>query len=92
MLRELAPGAALANNDMRLVLFKTGIRFRYLQYILRGLFRTKWNVPGIELQDGTRVTCPQGASRIFVEADGELVGTLPAEISMLPDAITLLVP
>jgi YegS/Rv2252/BmrU family lipid kinase len=92
MLRELAPGAALAHNHMRLVLFKTGNRFRYLQYILRGLLRQKWNVPGIELQDGTRVTCPQGASRIFVEADGELVGTLPAEISMLPDAITLLVP
>jgi YegS/Rv2252/BmrU family lipid kinase len=92
MLRELAPGAALANNDMRLVLFKTGNRFRYLQYILRGLLRQKWNVPGIELLDCTRVTCPQGASRIFVEADGELVGTLPAEISMLPDAITLLVP
>ena len=92
MLRELAPGAALANNHMRLLLFKAGNRFRYLQYILRGLLRTRWNVPGIELQDGTRVTCPQGASRIFVEADGELVGTLPAEISMVPDGITLLVP
>jgi diacylglycerol kinase (ATP) len=92
MLRELAPGAALANNHMRLVLFKTGNRLRYLQYILRGLLRKKWDVPGIELQDAARVTCAEGASRIFVEADGELVGTLPAEISMVPDAITLLLP
>jgi len=27
-----------------------------------------------------------------VEVDGELIGTLPAEITMAPDAITLLVP
>ncbi|PYY09449.1 MAG: hypothetical protein DMG69_10615 [Acidobacteria bacterium] len=92
MLRELAPGAALANNHIRLVLFKTGNRFRYLQYILRGLLRRRWQVPGIELRDGTHVTCRKCATRVFVEADGELVGTLPAEISMVPDAITLLVP
>jgi len=33
-----------------------------------------------------------GHSRIFVEADGELLGTLPAEISVVPDAVTVLVP
>ena len=32
------------------------------------------------------------SSRIFVEADGELLGTLPAAISVVPDALTLLVP
>ena len=31
-------------------------------------------------------------SRIFVEADGELLGTLPAAISIVPDALALLVP
>jgi diacylglycerol kinase family enzyme len=33
-----------------------------------------------------------GSSRIFVEADGELLGTVPAEISVLRDALTILVP
>jgi diacylglycerol kinase family enzyme len=88
----LAPGAALANNHTRLILFKTGNRFRYLQYILRSWFRRRWKVPGIELRDATHVACRHSAGRIFVEADGELAGTLPAEISMVPDAITLLVP
>ena len=32
------------------------------------------------------------SSRIFVEADGELLGTLPAAISIVPDALALLVP
>jgi diacylglycerol kinase family enzyme len=32
------------------------------------------------------------SSKIYVEADGELVGTLPAEIIMVPDALTVLAP
>jgi diacylglycerol kinase family enzyme len=34
---------------------------------------------------------PEGP-RIHVEADGEVLGSLPAEISMVPDALTILVP
>ena len=30
--------------------------------------------------------------KIYVEADGELVGTLPAKITVVPDALTLLAP
>jgi diacylglycerol kinase family enzyme len=30
--------------------------------------------------------------KIYVEADGELMGSLPAEISIVPDALTLLAP
>ena len=31
-------------------------------------------------------------NRVYIEADGELLGTIPAEISMAPNALTLLVP
>jgi len=97
VLRELAPGASLARNDLRLVLFKTQNRLLYLAYILRGLFGRQWAVSGIELADAQKVMChaspsPEKESRIFVEADGELLGTLPAEISIVPDAFTLLAP
>jgi YegS/Rv2252/BmrU family lipid kinase len=98
ILRELAPGANLARNDLRLLLFRTSSRLRYLAYIIRGLLRMKWCVRGIELRSAERVSCralPDDASatrRIYVEADGELVGSLPAEISIVPDAVTLLVP
>jgi diacylglycerol kinase family enzyme len=30
--------------------------------------------------------------KIYVEADGELVGTLPAEMTVVPNALTLLAP
>jgi diacylglycerol kinase (ATP) len=100
VLRELAPGASLERDDLRLVLFHTRSRLAYLRYILRGLFATDWKVPGIELLHSAGAVCriaasPTGSgtnSRIFVEADGELLGTLPAEISMVRDGVILLAP
>lgn len=96
VLRELAPGATLERSDLRLVLFRTTSRLRYLLYVARGLFGGKWGVPGIDLAHSNQVRCAAIASpssqRIFVEADGELLGTLPAEICIVPDALTLLVP
>jgi diacylglycerol kinase (ATP) len=96
MLRELAPGASLARNDLRLVLCRTTSRVAYLRYVWRGMVASQKEVAGIELHNGNRVHCRtiSGAvqPRIYVEADGELLGTLPAEISIVPDALTLLVP
>jgi len=100
ILRELGPGASLERNDLRFVLFHTRSRLAYLRYVLRGLLATNWEVPGIELLHSTSAICRAIASstasgrksRIFVEADGELLGTLPAEISTVPDALTLLTP
>jgi YegS/Rv2252/BmrU family lipid kinase len=93
VLRQLAPGASLDRDDLRLVLFHTRSRLAYLRYVLRGLFGTNWKVPGIELVHSASAVCRNvTSSRIFVEADGELLGTLPAEISMVRDGVTLLMP
>jgi diacylglycerol kinase (ATP) len=99
VLRELAPGASLDRDDLRLVLFHTRSRVAYLRYVLRGLFGTNWKVPGIELVHSASAVChevgspgSESKSRIFVEADGELLGTLPAELSTKRDALTLLTP
>jgi diacylglycerol kinase (ATP) len=96
VLRELAPGASLDRDDLRLVLFHTRSRAAYLRYVLRGLLGQTWQVPGIELVHSSCVQCrsieAEASSRIFVEADGELLGTLPAEISVVPDALTILAP
>jgi len=98
VLRELAPGASLERDDLRMVLFHTRSRLRYLHYLMRGWFASEWKGQGIELVHRTDVTCTplntnsHPPSRIFVEADGELLGTLPAQITTVPDALTLLVP
>lgn len=95
-LRKLAPGASLLRDDLRLVLFQTRSRSAYLRYIVRGLAGANWRVPGVDLAYSNEVVCsqrdPEAQSRVFVEADGELLGTLPARISVVGDALTVLVP
>ena len=95
VLRNLAPGASLRGDDFRLVLFKTSSRWRYLLFVLRGILGTNWAVPGIEMKNAKKIACAPaspGENPVFFEADGELLGTLPAEISIAPSALTLLVP
>jgi diacylglycerol kinase family enzyme len=101
ILRELAPGACLFRNDLRLVLFKTHRRSSYLLYLLACLAGRRWKVPGVELDFAEKAACRgsdnrepgnRAAEKIYVEADGELLGFLPAEISIVRDALTILVP
>ena len=100
VLRELAPGAALERNDLRLVICRSASRLSYLQYVVRGLLGQTWQVPGVELVHAERASCSYAlgsddavaGAKVFVEADGELLGTLPAEITIVPDALTLLCP
>jgi diacylglycerol kinase (ATP) len=95
MLRRLAPGAALRRNDLRLVVFRTRSRIRYLEYMTSVLFGWRRQVRDIELLNASSVECrlPVGSkARIYVEADGELLGTLPAKLEIVRDAVTLLIP
>jgi len=96
VLRELAPGASLARNDLRLVLCRTGNRAQYLAYVFRGFLGMARSVPGIELAYADQVRCSPIAGEkpenIYVEADGELLGRLPITLSVVPDALTVLVP
>jgi diacylglycerol kinase family enzyme len=108
VVQELAPGASLDRDDNRLVLCRSASRLVYLAYVTRALLRARWTIPGVDLVHSTRVSCqyptstatssaapsasPQEQGKIYIEADGELLGTLPAEITAVPDALTLLAP
>lgn len=103
VLRELAPGASLDRDDLRLVLCHTASSMAYLLYVTRGLLGLRWPIPGIELAHSASVSCRYASdamsdtgakqpTKIYAEADGELLGTLPVEITVVPDALTLLAP
>jgi len=99
VLQELAPGASLERDDLRVVLCHTSSRLAYLIYVIRGMLHAHWRVQGVELVFSKTLRCSlspiadgTGDCKIYVEADGELVGTLPAEIKMVPDALTVLLP
>jgi diacylglycerol kinase (ATP) len=98
VLREFAPGASLDRDDLRLIVCRTAGRTAYLAYVTRALLRQKWSIPGIDLVYSNKVSCqylPESANaglhqKIYAEADGELLGTLPVEMTIVPDALTLL--
>jgi diacylglycerol kinase (ATP) len=101
ILRELVPGASLECNDLRAVMCRTASRNAYLQYVAGALLGRQWNIKGIDLVSCSEIVCqlpektgsdgPDG-ERIYVEADGELLGRLPARMTMVRDALSLVVP
>jgi diacylglycerol kinase (ATP) len=106
ILRELVPGASLDQSELRAVMCRTASRNAYLQYVASRLLGREWEIDGIDLVSCSEVVCklPEpgngatgappvpGESRVYVEADGELLGRLPARMSMVPDALSLIVP
>ena len=95
VLRNLAPGATLHNDGLRLVAFKTRSRYQYCRFLLAVVFRRQTFTRQIELLDAVSVECrPRNGSRgqTFAEADGELLGHLPVKIDIVPNALNLLIP
>ena len=95
MIHNLAPGATLQNHNLRLLAFKTRSRFDFVRFLVAVLFRRQTFNGKIELLDSASVVCRAhkgSAVPVYVEADGELLGGLPARIEIVPDALTLLVP
>lgn len=95
VLRELAPGATLHNGDLHLLAFKTRKRMHYLRFLLAVVAGRHRFSREIEHVDAHWVECrPHNGSRVsmFVEADGEVLGSLPVRIETVPKALTLLIP
>ncbi len=96
ILRELVPGASLESGELRAVMCRTASRTAYLQYVAGALLGQRWNIDGIDLVSCSEIVCqPQeqdAANRVYVEADGELLGRLPARMTLVPDALSLVVP
>jgi len=94
-LRELAPGATLRSRNLQMLAFRTQSRRRLLRFLLAVLFRRHTFRSEIELLEAASVECRtlNGSSEsIFVEADGEVLGSLPVRMEVVPDALTLLIP
>ena len=95
VLRELAPGSTLHSNNLNLLAFKTRDRLRYLSFLLAVLAGRHTFLRDIELWNASSVECRphNGSSKpIFVEADGEVLGSLPVRLEVVPDALSVLIP
>jgi YegS/Rv2252/BmrU family lipid kinase len=95
VLGELAPGATLHGQNLCLLAFKTRSRLRYLRFLLAVVAHRHSFSKEIELINADTVEClPRkgSKSRIYVEADGEPLGQLPARIEVAAETLTLLIP
>ena len=93
---SLTPQASLERDDMQILLFKTQRRLRYMQYSLRSAFNLPRDTPEIESLHGRELFCTATTSssseKIYAQADGEPLGTLPVRITMATEKVSLLFP
>jgi len=95
VLRKLAPGASLRNGSLSLLAFKTQSRLRYMMFLLAVLAGRHTFKREVELLDTPSIECrARDGSRedLFVEADGEVLGSLPVRLEVVPHSLSLLIP
>jgi YegS/Rv2252/BmrU family lipid kinase len=95
VLHQLAPGATLHDVNLHLLAFKTRSRVSYLKFLLAVIAGRHTFGREIELLETSSIECQKcNGSRhtLFVEADGEVLGSLPARIEAVPNALNLLIP
>ncbi|MGA3132855.1 MAG: diacylglycerol kinase family protein [Terracidiphilus sp.] len=95
VLGMLAPGASLNNGNLRLLAFKTQSRLQYLKFLLAALAGRHTFNGAVELLKTPSIDCRahNGAlESLLVEADGEVLGSLPVRLEVVPHSLSLLVP
>jgi len=90
---EIARGASLLRPDFEVVLFRGTMSFQYLPYLVGVTLGYAQKMKGVTVLRGHSITCQRApAQPVYVQLDGELAGSLPAAVDILPEALTLLVP
>ena len=95
VLRQLAPGATLHDGNLHLLAFKTRSRVSYIRFLLAVVAGRHTFGREIELLETSSIECRArngSHDTLFVEADGEVLGSLPVRIESVPNAINLLIP
>lgn len=92
LLRFVNLGTGLQRNDFCLMLFQTDKISRYLAYFAAVATGRNWKVPDVEAVHSKWFRCaplPNGRP-IYAQADGELLGAVPAELSISSQSVKLL--
>ena len=90
---EIARRIKLTDNDFEIVVFQNEQWKDYLRFFGAIMTDRLHDTAGVVVTRATQVevTAPED-ERIYIQIDGEAVGVLPAVISTVPDALTLLMP
>jgi diacylglycerol kinase family enzyme len=90
---EIARGVTLFDDSFEAVIFEGRTSLPYVKYFAGVAVNRLDGMRGVRVirVSRARVSAPESRS-VYVQIDGEIAGSLPAEISIVPDALTLLVP
>ena len=90
---EIARNAHLFDDRFEAVLFEGRSSLGYVKYFLGMALNRLAGMRGVTVTqaESVKLYCPED-SRVYVQIDGEYAGRLPAEVTVVKDALTLLVP
>jgi len=90
---EIARDASLLDDRFEVVLFRGQSSLPYLKYLCGMIGGRLAGMRGVTYLTARHVRVFDPANRrVHIQVDGEYAGPLPAEISLAPDALSLLVP
>jgi diacylglycerol kinase family enzyme len=90
---EIAREVTLLEDQFEVVLFEGSAATRYVKYFAGMALNRLEGMSGVTVLRADRVTITAADERrAHVQIDGEIGGRLPAEIRIVPDALTLLAP
>jgi len=90
---EVARSVRLSSADFEVVLLRGRAAVWYGLYLLGILTNTLKRLPGVTVVRAAAVEVgASGHGAVFAQLDGEAAGRVPARVSIVPDALTVLLP
>jgi diacylglycerol kinase family enzyme len=88
---NIARDVTLFDDRFEVILFEGRSSLRYVKYFLGLALNRLKGMKGVQVLTATEVKARSPEDeRVYVQIDGEFAGRLPAEIRIVPDALTLL--
>lgn len=90
---EIARSVRLSDDRFEVVLFEGRYTARYVKHFAGMMLNRLSAMKGVAVLRADRVSISDPQDRcVYVQIDGEFAGRLPAEIRIVPDALTLMTP
>jgi YegS/Rv2252/BmrU family lipid kinase len=90
---QIARRVKLTDGDFEVVVFEDQAWYDYLRFFAAVVANRLYKTPGVTVYRAKEaVVGPSGSDRVYVQTDGEAIGNVPALVSTIPDALTLLIP
>ncbi len=90
---EIAKQIRITDDDFEVVIFERHAWYDYLRAIGAVLTNSLYNTKGVTVCRARTIRLlPVPNQPVFMQADGEELGPIPATISVVPDSLTLLLP